>query len=91
MFRVLQPIFMGMLVRYYSNTLDEYTWIPDPMDEKWAWIFGSAIVLCSILYCFTHHALFFGVQRTGMRVRVACCSLIYRKVRKTTSLYRLQR
>jgi hypothetical protein len=40
------------------------------------------IVLCSILNVFTTHWFYFSVQHVGMRVRVACSCLIYRKVGK---------
>ena len=35
--------------------------------------------MCAMVYCFVHHRYFFGVMHTGMKVRVAHCSLIYRK------------
>ena len=35
--------------------------------------------MCAVIYCFVHHRYFFGVMHTGMKVRVAHCSLIYRK------------
>ncbi|CAG0914466.1 unnamed protein product [Notodromas monacha] len=77
--RILQPVFMGLLIRYYSRTLGDYPWIPDPENPQWSWIFGSGIMLCSVIYCFTHHALFFSLQRTGMRLRIACSSIVFQK------------
>lgn len=34
----------------------------------------------SALYTFTHHPYFFSCQHTGMQIRVAACSLVYKKV-----------
>jgi ATP-binding cassette subfamily C (CFTR/MRP) protein 4 len=45
-----------------------------------AYLHASGVVVMAGLYTFTHHAYFFGVMHTGMRMRVAACSLLYRKV-----------
>ena len=47
-----------------------------------AYMYALGVVGMSALYTFTHHPYFFGVMRTGMRIRIASCALIYRKVQR---------
>ena len=49
-----------------------------PLSE--AYLYGTGVVMMSVIYNFTHHQYFFGVMHTGMIIRVASCSLLYRKV-----------
>ena len=44
------------------------------------YLYGTGVVMMSAVYTFTHHPYFFGVMHTGMKVRVASCSVLYRKV-----------
>jgi hypothetical protein len=44
-------------------------------------MYGTGFILATVVYNITHHFYFFGFETLGMRVRVACSSLIYRKVR----------
>ena len=46
-----------------------------------AYMYGTGVVMMSAVYTFTHHPYFFGVMHTGMKIRIASCSLLYRKVR----------
>ena len=50
-----------------------------------AYIYGSGVVLMAAVYTFTHHPYFFGVMYTGMKVRIACCSILYRKALKLSN------
>ena len=45
-----------------------------------AYAYATGVVLSSVVYTLTIHPYFFGVQHTGMRIRIAACSLIYKKV-----------
>lgn len=72
MFRIMQPLFMGWFVSYFSPESDMELWQ--------AVLYGLGVVTMSGFYTLTHHKYFFGVMHTGMRMRVASCSLIYRKV-----------
>ena len=47
-----------------------------------AYLYGSGVVLMSALYTLVHHTYFNGVYLVGMRVRIACSSLVYRKALK---------
>ncbi|XP_050594410.1 ATP-binding cassette sub-family C member 4-like isoform X2 [Bombus affinis] len=70
--RVIQPYVLGLLIWHFdpraTSTANE------------AYIYASAvilIVLCGALI--THHSML-GLMEVGMRVRIACSSLMYRKI-----------
>ena len=69
---MIQPLLLGGLIRYFvagsGVTRDD------------AWLYAGGVSFCAVLLAITHHPYFFSVQRIGMRMRVACCSLMYRKV-----------
>ncbi|KAJ8932364.1 hypothetical protein NQ314_014731 [Rhamnusium bicolor] len=46
------------------------------------WILGSSVVILAFLIVLVFHHAQLGCQRVGMRVRAACCSLVYRKLLK---------
>ena len=50
-----------------------------------AYLYGSGVVLMAAVYTFTHHPYFFGVMYTGMKVRIACSSILYRKALKLSN------
>lgn len=73
--RLLQPIALGQLIAYYipnQNTIS----------EKEAYLYAGAVVLCSLLNVFVTHPYMMGALHLGMKLRVACCSLVYRKALK---------
>lgn len=47
-----------------------------------AYLYAGGVVLCSALNVFVVHPYMMGVLHLGMKMRVACCSLIYRKALK---------
>ncbi|XP_042894914.1 ATP-binding cassette sub-family C member 4-like isoform X1 [Parasteatoda tepidariorum] len=68
---VMQPIFLGYLIEHFARL----TVMPKPS----LYMYTSFVCLLACMFVFTHHKYFFGAQRMGMRLRVACCALIYRK------------
>lgn len=70
--RIAQPLCLGMLIQYFhaGNTMP--TWQ--------AYGYATGVVLSAAVYTLTIHPYFYRVQHLGMRIRVAACSLIYRKV-----------
>ncbi|KMQ90611.1 multidrug resistance-associated protein, partial [Lasius niger] len=73
--RLLQPIFLGQLLRYYNT---------QEVDEFHAYMYAIGIILCSAVNVFIVHPYMMGILHMGMKIRVACCSLIYRKTLKLT-------
>ncbi|XP_012339261.1 probable multidrug resistance-associated protein lethal(2)03659 [Apis florea] len=74
--RVLQPLFLGRLLRMYNSN--------DNLEEEKenAYLYAGGIILCSFLLLFVSHPYMMGVLHIGMKLRVACCTLIYRKALK---------
>ncbi|CAH0722626.1 unnamed protein product, partial [Brenthis ino] len=70
--RIAQPVFLGWLVEYYSP--GQHT-----VERKDAYIYAAAVVLCSAINVFVVHPYMMAILHMGMKFRVACCSLIYRK------------
>ncbi|KAG6794912.1 multidrug resistance-associated protein 4 [Apis mellifera caucasica] len=70
--RVLQPYVLGFLIWHFdpraTSTATE------------AYIYASSVVLISLLGALINHHSMLGLMEVGMRMRVACSSLIYRKI-----------
>ncbi|XP_059156862.1 ATP-binding cassette sub-family C member 4-like isoform X7 [Physella acuta] len=75
--KVFQPILLGGLIRYFT---------PDStVTKSEAWLYAFGVSMCAIVLAITHHPYFFCVQRIGMRMRIACCSLMYKKCLKLSN------
>ncbi|GBP23004.1 Probable multidrug resistance-associated protein lethal(2)03659 [Eumeta japonica] len=61
-----------MLVEYYSPG-------PSAVTRDQAYWYAGGVVLCSALNVFMVHPYMMAILHMGMKFRVACCSLIYRK------------
>ncbi|XP_065162919.1 probable multidrug resistance-associated protein lethal(2)03659 isoform X2 [Atheta coriaria] len=70
--RLVQPLALGQLVSYYTSNPNDIT-----RDE--AFIYAAAVVMCSLLNIFFIHPYMMASVHLGMKMRVGCCSLIYRK------------
>ncbi|XP_023933062.1 multidrug resistance-associated protein 4-like isoform X4 [Lingula anatina] len=69
--KVVQPVLLGGLIRYFS---------PGSTMEPWeAYMYAAGVSFCAMFLAIFHHPYFFGVQRIGMWLRIASCSLIYKK------------
>lgn len=74
--RIAQPVFLGKLVDYYTPKKDN----EQEIGKQEAYLYAGAVVLCSALNVFVVHPYMQAILHMGMKFRVACCSLIYRKV-----------
>ncbi|XP_052861311.1 probable multidrug resistance-associated protein lethal(2)03659 [Anopheles cruzii] len=68
---VTQPFFLGKLVAYYSRQQDN--------DISEAYLYAAAVVLCSAINVLFIHPYMLSQLHLGMKLRVAACSMIYRK------------
>ncbi|XP_074115828.1 ATP-binding cassette sub-family C member 4-like [Cotesia typhae] len=74
----LLPLILNKIIRYFESD------IPEMQKEVFGWAACLICVTLSMLLIM-HHTSFFG-QVLGMRIRVACSSLIYRKSLKLSRL-----
>ena len=79
MYRIGQPLCLGQLVHYFATDGKTIT-------TTQAYLYATGVVMGSALYTFTHHPYFFVCQHTGMRLRVAACSLVYKKVKNISPI-----
>ncbi|CAH1236014.1 unnamed protein product [Diabrotica balteata] len=70
--KLSQPLLLRKLIEYYEPSQTSIT-----LTE--AYIYSLCIVLCSLLYVVFCHSFHLSLQHLGMKIRIACCSLIYRK------------
>ncbi|XP_014227213.1 probable multidrug resistance-associated protein lethal(2)03659 [Trichogramma pretiosum] len=70
--KTTQPIILANLLKYFSGKVG--------VDRTQAYYWASGIVLGVALSCIINHPVYQGLMHMGMKIRVACCSLIYRKI-----------
>ncbi|KAF5283716.1 hypothetical protein FQR65_LT13751 [Abscondita terminalis] len=70
--RMVQPLLLGKLISYYTPNQTTIT-------KAEAYGYAGGVIGCSLLSVLIVHPYQFGVLHIGMKIRVACCSLIYRK------------
>lgn len=72
-YRTIHPLALAELINYFHRTT-AYT-------SLHGWLFAVAVVVISFVNCIIMHHVTLGCFKIGMRCRIACCSLLYRKVR----------
>lgn len=72
-FFVMQPVFQGWVIGYF-NTTNNLT------SKEEVLLYAGLMILSTLGGVFIQHHTNLRCQELGMRARVACCSLIYRKV-----------
>ncbi|CAO1401294.1 unnamed protein product [Diamesa serratosioi] len=75
--RLSAPIFLGMLLEYFRPDTE--------MTRKNAFIAAGALVMLNAISAVTINQFLIGSFANGMKVRVAVCSLIYRKSLRLSS------
>lgn len=73
--KVIQPLLLGKLIEYFEG----YD-TTDTAAVYEAYSYAAGISLSTIGLAVLHHLYFYHVQRAGMKIRVAMCHMIYRKV-----------
>ncbi|XP_011149209.1 multidrug resistance-associated protein 4-like [Harpegnathos saltator] len=74
--RVMQPILQGWIIKYFNGKPGA----PDSVNRDEALIYTICLVLSLAITVIIMHNMYLMTQQIGMRVRVACSSLIYRKL-----------
>ena len=76
--KVVQPVLLGKLIMYFeSYHHDAAVSLPE------AYCYAGAMCVSSVAMALLHHLYFYHVQMAGMKIRIAVCHMIYRKVRAT--------
>ncbi|CAG9854876.1 unnamed protein product [Phyllotreta striolata] len=70
--KMSQPLLLGKLIEFYNP--DQTT-----ISSLEGYLYSLCIVLSSFLYVLVCHWYHLSLQHLGMKIRIACCSLIYRK------------
>lgn len=72
--RTIQPLFIGGLLGYFT---------PDKLNNTnltHAYMYAFGLVLNMIVTLVLYHAIQIEILQFGMKMRIACCSVIYKKV-----------
>ncbi|XP_026323582.1 multidrug resistance-associated protein 4-like isoform X1 [Hyposmocoma kahamanoa] len=72
-----QPVALSMMLAYWEPGSD--------MSYEQAVYCATAVILMSVFIAFLNHHGTYSTQQFGMKVRIAACSLIYRKVMRMSS------
>jgi len=72
LYRILQPLLLSRLIRYFDST--------SGMSATEAYLYATGVILCSASFAITEHAYSFEMRHLGMQMRVASCSLMFKKV-----------
>ncbi|KAK0084066.1 hypothetical protein PV325_007667 [Microctonus aethiopoides] len=78
--RTMQPILQSWIISYFDNSNES----GKTKTEVLLCTFG--LILCTLGITFIMHHMNLASQQIGMRIRVACCSLIYRKSLRLSKL-----
>nr|CAD7442940.1 unnamed protein product [Timema bartmani] len=70
-FRIAQPLFLGQLIRHFEPNSD--------VSKEAAYLNAVGLIVCSAVFIFVRQPYMMEVCHLGMKMRVAVCSLIYRK------------
>ncbi|XP_055678761.1 probable multidrug resistance-associated protein lethal(2)03659 isoform X2 [Lutzomyia longipalpis] len=70
--RVFQPLCLGGLVMYFAPGQKEIT-------RNDAFHYAAGIIICSLVPVLTFHPFILYIFQIGMKIRLACCALIYKK------------
>ncbi|XP_063223958.1 ATP-binding cassette sub-family C member 4-like [Bacillus rossius redtenbacheri] len=71
-FRVAQPLILKKVIEFFTPG--------NSMDQQEALMYGAGLVVNGVVMALCMHHSFLTACIVGMRIRVACCSLMYRKV-----------
>ncbi|XP_057328153.1 probable multidrug resistance-associated protein lethal(2)03659 [Microplitis mediator] len=71
--RVLQPLALARLLRFFTTS---------DISKTEAFLYAGGVIMCSVIHIFVAHPSFMAIFHMGMKLQVACRSLIYRKALK---------
>ncbi|XP_074039396.1 ATP-binding cassette sub-family C member 4 [Leptinotarsa decemlineata] len=79
----LLPLVLAQYIAYFEEKNKIYDMGLWQLNHQEAgWILGTLVIFLSFLYVVIIHYAYLSCRRIGIRIRVACCSVIYRKMLK---------
>ncbi|XP_036071587.1 multidrug resistance-associated protein 4 isoform X2 [Oryzias melastigma] len=79
--KVVQPVVLGKMIEYFES------YDPDNVKAFHETLgYAAGLSILTIGLALLHHLYFYHVQRTGMKIRVAMCHMIYKKALSLSSL-----
>jgi ATP-binding cassette subfamily C (CFTR/MRP) protein 4 len=69
--RIAQSLLLAKVIKFYSNSGEDYFN---------ACLAEGGVCLCSIVFITLFHPTQTLVMQMGMRLRIACCTIMYKKV-----------
>lgn len=72
---MIQPLLLGKIIMFFENYNTD-----GQRDLCTVYVYAAAMSLSSFSLTILQHLYYYHVQRTGMKMRVAMCHMIYRKV-----------
>uniref|UniRef100_A0A0A9VYF9 Multidrug resistance-associated protein 4 n=2 Tax=Lygus hesperus TaxID=30085 RepID=A0A0A9VYF9_LYGHE len=69
--KIVQPLMLQGLIRYFAEG--------NEMSVEDAYTYAGGILICSLIPVFALHPYMLCIQHLGMRLRIAMCSMLYRK------------
>ncbi|XP_030747810.1 probable multidrug resistance-associated protein lethal(2)03659 [Sitophilus oryzae] len=72
---MVQPLALGKLMNYYSPN-------QTTVSIQQAYMYAGVLIVSSFLSVVVSHSYMLACHHLGMKMRIACCSLIYRKTLK---------
>lgn len=73
--KIIQPVLLGQIIWFFESY--DATGAARLRD---AYMYAAGISVSTFALTVLHHLYFYHVQRVGMKIRVALCHMIYRKV-----------
>lgn len=70
--RFIRPIYLSKLLQLYDQEIFEE-------NRSKAYVYSAVIVFTTIFSIITMHYSVVTLQQVGLKIRVACCAMIYRK------------
>lgn len=66
----MQPLFLAEFLKFFTTS---------DVTLQQAYLYAGGVIMCSAINIFVVHPYMMGILHMGMKMRVACCTLIYRK------------
>jgi len=73
--KVIQPLLLGKIIQYFENYHPD-----DQRSLHMAYGYAAAMSVSTFGLTILQHLYYYHVLRIGMKIRVAVCHMIYRKV-----------